>query len=462
MTDSAREELLTGLVNDAMSLTLHDSDEADEGFRYQRDTLRQRFAKRLGKAATIAVAPPLPDREEIARIIDPTAHHLRDELAKEESIGFPELKSAELLADKQIEIALTKADAILALREPGPLGWQLSDDAKNRIAEIDDNRRNAALNADKIVAGVSSVGAEAAETSRDEMIIIQIAMKALRHIAGYSPVSRIQPVMIARDTIKKIETVTFEGAESLDLGAEATSPPAQAAGKRPRAFIVESPQYGTELYLSETAAQEHALKWECEYQGLYVRDGTPLVETPTNRDALVEALRSIIIYGRDTLSGRKDGPDDRDWQRQAVIEMVRRADEALSQEAPDAGVGSSSALADIVAERQRQISVEGWSLDHDDSHDKCEMAVAAACYAIAPSPVGIEREWVMPVAPSNWPWHDSWWKPGFYRHNLIKAVALLLAEIERWDRLLARRNAANQIEIERIKAAAGTTDGERS
>lgn len=44
---------------------------------------------------------------------------------------------------------------------------------------------------------------------------------------------------------------------------------------------------------------------------------------------LEEALDSIRQYGSDTLSGRTDGPDDRNWQRGAVLEMTKRADAAL-------------------------------------------------------------------------------------------------------------------------------------
>ncbi|HNP65489.1 MAG TPA: hypothetical protein PKH39_16265, partial [Woeseiaceae bacterium] len=36
---------------------------------------------------------------------------------------------------------------------------------------------------------------------------------------------------------------------------------------------------------------------------------------------------------------------------------------------------------EILAERLRQISDEGWSLEHDDKHSNGEMAQAAACYA---------------------------------------------------------------------------------
>ena len=36
-----------------------------------------------------------------------------------------------------------------------------------------------------------------------------------------------------------------------------------------------------------------------------------------------------------------------------------------------------SVIDDIAAERQRQLSVEGWTLDHDDCHHVGEMARAA-------------------------------------------------------------------------------------
>lgn len=93
-----------------------------------------------------------------------------------------------------------------------------------------------------------------------------------------------------------------------------------------------------------------------------------------------------------------------------------------------------NAIDEIAAERARQISEEGWSPVHDDQHVNGEMARAAACYASAQSMIQIEREWVRPDTPPGWPWHWSWWKPGWKRNNLIKAGALIVAEIERLDR----------------------------
>jgi len=47
-------------------------------------------------------------------------------------------------------------------------------------------------------------------------------------------------------------------------------------------------------------------------------------------ERLRDALESIRQYGSDTLSGRIDGTDDRDWQRDAVLEMTKRARLALT------------------------------------------------------------------------------------------------------------------------------------
>lgn len=99
----------------------------------------------------------------------------------------------------------------------------------------------------------------------------------------------------------------------------------------------------------------------------------------------------------------------------------------------------SRAAQDVLAERQRQISVEGWDDTHDDCNDKSELAQAAACYALSGTPadeaVFIHGRWKDPrdlFWP--WTWDRSWWKPTNRRRDLVKAGALILAEIERLDR----------------------------
>ncbi|SOZ63499.1 hypothetical protein CBM2617_A70063 [Cupriavidus taiwanensis] len=91
----------------------------------------------------------------------------------------------------------------------------------------------------------------------------------------------------------------------------------------------------------------------------------------------------------------------------------------------------TEAVTDVLAERRRQMEVEGWTPEHDDEHDNGAMAEAAAAYAQeASAPCG--------GLPMGWPWAKEWWKPGTPRRMLVKAGALILAEIERIDRAALR------------------------
>lgn len=93
----------------------------------------------------------------------------------------------------------------------------------------------------------------------------------------------------------------------------------------------------------------------------------------------------------------------------------------------------TQAAVDILAERMRQIEGEGWTPEHDDEHRSFQMAEAAACYADAAAYANIYGE--APARPSSdWPWDWKWWKPASPRRMLVKAGALILAEIERIDR----------------------------
>ncbi len=102
--------------------------------------------------------------------------------------------------------------------------------------------------------------------------------------------------------------------------------------------------------------------------------------------------------------------------------------------AQPAPVPMTQAATDVLAERKRQVEVEGWNATHDDEHDDHSMSVAAACYALANRPA-LEVQTVKLRDLWQWTgWSIAWFKPKDRRRNLIRAAALLLAEIERLDR----------------------------
>jgi hypothetical protein len=89
----------------------------------------------------------------------------------------------------------------------------------------------------------------------------------------------------------------------------------------------------------------------------------------------------------------------------------------------------------ISAERQRQISKEGWTPEHDDTHKYGELAKAAACYAIHHTDA-IVREDCGQTAGDAWPWPEEWDKRK--KHSTLRALtiagALIAAEIDRLQR----------------------------
>lgn len=172
--------------------------------------------------------------------------------------------------------------------------------------------------------------------------------------------------------------------------------------------------------------------------------------TPANIIALVEALekaQSANEYLREQSA---------EWERKAIsnfedcAEMSARIEELESQrklafaasnrwadkfreaEQRIAELESrtvTAAAAAVLAERKRQVAAEGWTPGHDDEYEHGELADAAGCYALSSELFDCAGE-----PPRPWPWPDEWWKPTNRRRDLVKAGALILAEIERLDR----------------------------
>lgn len=108
----------------------------------------------------------------------------------------------------------------------------------------------------------------------------------------------------------------------------------------------------------------------------------------------------------------------------------------------DTPEGLTQAARNVLAERQRQISAEGYDPEHDDSHELGEIGALAALYLM---PQGA-REWDTSstgygatlgeaLLPADW----NMPKMGEdTREDLVKGVACGLAELERLDRAAAR------------------------
>lgn len=108
----------------------------------------------------------------------------------------------------------------------------------------------------------------------------------------------------------------------------------------------------------------------------------------------------------------------------------------------------------VAVERERQVSEEGWTAEHDDTHVDGEMANAAACLAAtrpifvhahtlttphAPESIAFTTPWPMSLvaAPSGshqMPWHGRPDSTDDRIRNLVKAGALIAAEIDRLQR----------------------------
>ncbi len=90
----------------------------------------------------------------------------------------------------------------------------------------------------------------------------------------------------------------------------------------------------------------------------------------------------------------------------------------------------------ITEERARQISVEGWTPEHDDTHTRGELAAAADAYRIYTDLLLQHGDKLPPCfIPRQWPWDNRWWKPSRDPvRNLVKAGALYQAQADYFRR----------------------------
>ncbi|WP_175649925.1 hypothetical protein [Pseudomonas sp. Marseille-P9899] len=132
-----------------------------------------------------------------------------------------------------------------------------------------------------------------------------------------------------------------------------------------------------------------------------------------------------------------------DWAQLAGVrdetltDQIKETRALLETQRPTWSVGAK----DLLTERRRQVRVEGYTLEHDDQYTEGQLAEAASSYAFWAEhcehyPENLDDLRIKP--PATWPWAPEHWKPTSQRLMLIKAGALILAELERLDRLESR------------------------
>jgi len=108
----------------------------------------------------------------------------------------------------------------------------------------------------------------------------------------------------------------------------------------------------------------------------------------------------------------------------------------------------------IKAERQRQLDKEGWTPEHDDGHNKGELAISAGCYALLDE--ARRNHAVAGFVRGLWPFGSCYFKPTVADRvrELTKAGALIAAEIDRLERIAeVKAPVANEVDAETLRTA---------
>ena len=103
-------------------------------------------------------------------------------------------------------------------------------------------------------------------------------------------------------------------------------------------------------------------------------------------------------------------------------ECLRRQLAAAQAERDTAQAGGAGLIA---AERDRQRTAEAFDAKHDAAHQWGELRDAAICYVQAANAHSPQE--------FRWPWDSGCWKPKDRIRNLVRAGALIAAEIDRLE-----------------------------
>jgi hypothetical protein len=142
---------------------------------------------------------------------------------------------------------------------------------------------------------------------------------------------------------------------------------------------------------------------------------------PDGSDDIGPVMRAIWKWTKEHVGVELDATCMKDYG------MIELWDDRAVQVLCDTGFAvprlTSSGAAAVAFERERQMSAEGYTPEHDDAHIDGALADAAACYLVADVNGGHPG-----VA---WPWLVRYWRPKSRILNLVRAGALISAEIDR-------------------------------
>lgn len=127
------------------------------------------------------------------------------------------------------------------------------------------------------------------------------------------------------------------------------------------------------------------------------------------------------------------GDELRQLDEASAVTVTGDEDAALqsvfgTDDSPRPWPGLMRAASDVFEERLRHVTGEGFELERDDTYVNRELVGAAICYALPASSLPLHR------VVFSWPLAPGTFKPTSPRTCLVKAAALILAEIERLDR----------------------------
>ncbi|WEL56690.1 hypothetical protein PZ739_05845 [Pseudomonas kermanshahensis] len=107
----------------------------------------------------------------------------------------------------------------------------------------------------------------------------------------------------------------------------------------------------------------------------------------------------------------------------------------------EGGTPDNNIALEILEERLHQIESKGYTAGRDDQYTRGQLADAAGSYSFWAYTCNMEHYKATTVPPS-WPWGAEHWKPTNQRKMLVRAGALILAEIARLDRQHSREGIA--------------------